>query len=346
MAHKHILLAVAILIATTSTYGQTLHGAAFKNDVARVRTLVEQGSDVNAKDSQGVTPLHYAAQMGHIEIMEILISRGADVNVSTSKDGAAPIHLASANGQLEAVRLLTKHGANVNKANNYRATPLHFAADHGYAAIVSLLIDHGASVNAKASNGRTAMKAALAKGYPDVMEVLRIGGAVLEKESELIQYVENQLWLRAYGVTSMDGTIDPDTRAAVKAYQQDAGLKPDGRVTRALADHLTSTGQYKLVISRNTKIATNVFISYSRLAEAYKWNQQGKPIRVTGGAAYYTPGSDNLVTCEVPPRFPSEAMCWDAKDHRFGNLRINGRIVVLRSGIVFMKGSVVSIDPQ
>lgn len=346
MLRMSLALAMGILTSASPVFAQSLIGATFKGDLSQVRTLLDQGADVNGRDNQGVTPLHYAAQQGHNEIVELLISRGADVNLGTLKGGHAPIHLACSQGQLEAVQLLTKHGADVTKVNQNGDTPLHVAAVDNQPAIATFLLDQKASINAINRAGLTPMKVALARNYPEFLEVLRIRGAVLENESEIIRYAENQLWLRAYGVTAMDGNVDPDTQAAVKAYQQDAGLKPDGLVTLALADHLTSSGQHKLSISGNTKIVTNVFITYSRLVNAHKWNGVGRPISVTGRAATFTPGSNLIVTCGVPPRFPSEAVCWSAKDHQFGNLKINGSIIVLRNGLVLMRGSEVSVALQ
>jgi ankyrin repeat protein len=49
-------------------------------NVERVRALIAKGASVNAKDSLGNTPLHYASQNWSVECMEILLSNGADVN--------------------------------------------------------------------------------------------------------------------------------------------------------------------------------------------------------------------------------------------------------------------------
>ena len=88
------------------------------------------GADVNAKNNTGWALLHSAAYDGRKEIVELLIAKGADVNVK-SADGSGG------------------------------RTPLHFAAYYGHEEIVELLISKGADVNAKRSNGATPLDLAL-----------------------------------------------------------------------------------------------------------------------------------------------------------------------------------------
>ena len=66
-------------------------------------------SDVNWKDQNGKTPLHYAACKGHKEIAELLIANGADVNAKDDK-GRTPLDRAIKYQRTETVDLLRKHG--------------------------------------------------------------------------------------------------------------------------------------------------------------------------------------------------------------------------------------------
>jgi len=99
----------------------SLHWAAWLGNLAQVGSLVEQGTDIVAKDGElGWTPLHAAVFAGyseigftfreHKEIIEILIAKGADVNAE-NKQGRTPLQCATVRQQTEIVELLRKHGA-------------------------------------------------------------------------------------------------------------------------------------------------------------------------------------------------------------------------------------------
>jgi ankyrin repeat protein len=60
---------------------------------------VEQQAEVDAKDTDGWTPLHSAAANGHLDVVEFLVERQAEVNAK-NKDRATPLHLAALNGHL------------------------------------------------------------------------------------------------------------------------------------------------------------------------------------------------------------------------------------------------------
>jgi ankyrin repeat protein len=71
------------------------------------------GTDVNAKNRYGATPLNYATSSGHKKIAKMLIAKGADVNAK-NEDGGIPLHHAAFNGHKEIAELLIAKGADVN----------------------------------------------------------------------------------------------------------------------------------------------------------------------------------------------------------------------------------------
>ena len=128
--------------------------AAARGQTDTVKKLIAEKADVNYKDKNGYTSLHWAATYGHIEVARALIAAKAKVNVQ-DKDGYTPLHWAAANGHIEAVRTLIAAGADVNAQNNDGNTSLHKAADLVRTEIVQELIAAGADVNALNSGNET-----------------------------------------------------------------------------------------------------------------------------------------------------------------------------------------------
>lgn len=120
-----------------------------------VELLRYHRANVNAKNEDGETPLHWAAANGYLKITKILISAGADVNAK-NKYGQTPLHLAVSRGRLKVAEILISAGADdVNAKSNSGWTPLHVAAYQWYSEIAKVLLVHGADVNAKDRNGKT-----------------------------------------------------------------------------------------------------------------------------------------------------------------------------------------------
>ena len=195
--------AVVDILAAKSPPAATLHAAAMMGDLAKVKTLLEQGADGKAvKGPYGKTAAEYALQGNHPEIVELLIAKGvadvsplhlavqrrdlaqardllekrADVNKRTQY-GTSPLHLAAEAGLTEIAALLIDNGANINVTDKWNWTPLHSAADHGHKDVVELLIAKGAEVNARDPDGRTPLRYAREKAHSSVVDLLLKHGA-------------------------------------------------------------------------------------------------------------------------------------------------------------------------
>jgi ankyrin repeat protein len=124
--------------------------AAMKGNREAVRTLIQQGADVNAAQGDGMSALHWAADKGDAELTALLVYAGANPGAVTRIGQYTPLHLASRAGSAAAVQALLKAGAKVDaKTSVSGATPLHLAAAAGDPAVVTALLDAKADINAK-----------------------------------------------------------------------------------------------------------------------------------------------------------------------------------------------------
>ena len=108
--------------------------------------------DVNTKNSEEATPLHWAAAKNATETAQLLITQGAEI---CAKDtlGQTPLHWAARNNAAETTEVLLTQGANINEKDEYGNTPLHWAAsNNAYAETAQLLITHGAGLNVNTNN--------------------------------------------------------------------------------------------------------------------------------------------------------------------------------------------------
>ena len=97
---------------------------------------------INDKDIYGQNPIYYAAREGHLNLCELLVEKGTDVNLE-DKYGQTCIFYAIREGHYDIVEFLIKHGANVNKNDKKKQTPVSFAMKNGKDKIVELLIANG-----------------------------------------------------------------------------------------------------------------------------------------------------------------------------------------------------------
>ena len=112
--------------------------AAVRGNLEKVKRLVVKGADLNAVDTYGNTPLHWAAGNGYAAVVEYLVAKGASVN-AVNRTGNTPLHWAAVNGHVAVVEHLVANGADLNAVDKYGSTPLHRAAEREHPAIVEFL---------------------------------------------------------------------------------------------------------------------------------------------------------------------------------------------------------------
>lgn len=169
-----------ILDARIPDMDRALLDAASAGDLAVVEGLLEGGAAVNAKDVQGLTPLHRAATWRHTAVVQTLLDHGADVN-ARSKLAETPLMRPAWNGDTATVRALLDAGAVVDAKEEFMGwTALMSAATRGLYGVVEELLAAGADVNARgAYYGETALVFAAATGATKTVQVLLDAGADL-----------------------------------------------------------------------------------------------------------------------------------------------------------------------
>ena len=155
-----------------------LYVAASAGQLQVVNFLLDHGADINLV-SGGDTPLNAATAHGNKAMVELLLSRGAEVNARVTTGGTV-LHTAVENGFQAVAETLLQHHANVNAPfppSNGGETPLHLAVLKSYPNLVNLLLKYGADINATNGSGRTPLFHAINHSRPDLIQKLLAAGA-------------------------------------------------------------------------------------------------------------------------------------------------------------------------
>ncbi len=143
-APRQALPAVPVVTSAAQVAGRTLHEAVLRGDVAATLKLLDQGMDIEAKDpGSGASPLHYAVMKGRMQIVDVLLSRGADIN-SRTRNGTTPLHTAALYARKEIAERLLEGRADINAVSLSGATPLALAAAAKNKPIADMLHERGA----------------------------------------------------------------------------------------------------------------------------------------------------------------------------------------------------------
>ena len=135
------------------------YSAIRENNLAQLKALLDQKASANLTDRRGITPLMYAAEVGSVDAMRILIDRGADVNAQNDIGSTALMWSVSDPSK---VRLLLDHGAQVNLiAKSGRSALIVAAFTNPSAEVVRLLLAKGAKVGITDNRHVTPMNAAM-----------------------------------------------------------------------------------------------------------------------------------------------------------------------------------------
>lgn len=229
----------------SSSQGQNLTQFLFEaikaNQASTVKQLILAGADLDAitdiNTPLGETALHFAAQLGFVEIIEVLIEGGANPNAGNSI-AATPLHVTES---ATATQVLISSGADVEATNQFGNTALHVAARFGPVERLEALLEAGASVETIDAKGRTPLLLAELGGNPDIIHALRNTKPVNPRTEPLILQQEVEARNNALLQSIILGDI-----SQVGSLLKDGG-DMSGALTLAIENHdLRATKQVLL----------------------------------------------------------------------------------------------------
>jgi len=165
---------------TTPYPGEDIFGAAKEGHTTVATQLIENdGGDPNCVDQFGFSPLHRAVNADQVEMTQLLVYLGANLDVASGDSQETPLHWACRNGQLDMVKSLISMGADIHRTDSLGWTPLHHVCgvQGGSLLVAHYLVSVGASFHEVDHEGRTPLHLASQVGSTDLCYYLVTHGA-------------------------------------------------------------------------------------------------------------------------------------------------------------------------
>jgi len=164
---------IARILADTKKKVDIFEASALGDRHQLADILKSDRASVNSFSADGFTPLGLAAFFGHREIVQDLLSAGADPNIASKNPmGVIPLHSALANQRKEIARILVEGGSDVNTPSKEGWYPLHYVAHYGDRETADFLLMKGASPSQVNNIGETPAMEARKMGFTDLADIL------------------------------------------------------------------------------------------------------------------------------------------------------------------------------
>ncbi len=167
-----------------------------KEDYDRIIYLLDNGVDVNTRNDNLDTPLHFVSKCenfgyDHYNVAKLLIKKGAKVNVMNC-DGNTPLYECTIRCFYYCMEILIENGADINVLDNEHNTLLHKTCETGDIECTELLIKNGIDVNILNCHNITALQVANINGYNDIAKLLKNNRAENDKDNDLYDTYKNE----------------------------------------------------------------------------------------------------------------------------------------------------------
>jgi len=159
-----------------------LCNAAQDGNVRAIQKLLDDGATIDKVNSVGCTALMVACTQKSPEVVDLLLSRGANPNSHSPTNDTSLLFASVMDARI--VHLLLDRGANFDVKNNLSQTPLLRAALVGKRDVVLMLLDRGANMEIKDAKGQTPLAVSIRTKHPPVIELLLERGANVEPKDE------------------------------------------------------------------------------------------------------------------------------------------------------------------
>lgn len=206
---------------------QELSAGIAQKDTDLIKLSINLGADINKIDPQtGRSAIIRAAEAGNVEVIETLLTHGAQVSQPNSLDLDSVIHRViksphelSEETQLAALIAFEKANANIDSIGVMKKTPLHCAVEKGYGSIVAYLLKNKADINKADENGNTPLHFAAMNGNESLYRQLIYKGANIN--------ATNNKHLKPSELSKQDSPLRKSINNIHEALQKSQQEKPD-----------------------------------------------------------------------------------------------------------------------
>nr|XP_029708093.1 ankyrin-3-like [Aedes albopictus] len=208
-----------------------LHWAIIYDHMYMVQLLIGKGADINVQNTDGWSALHYAVYHKRIDITNLLIDKGINVNCR-SKSKWNALHIACNNGDVELAKLLIKNGAELLMRTNEDKTALDIAVSRGYTEIAIILIENLINIYPSYNVVATTYRTAVLFGNHNLQE------ALISKFSNFVDIDETSIHIAA-----REGLFEKAKELLNDGFNVNALSK-----SKLTALHLSASAGHRLVI--------------------------------------------------------------------------------------------------